>query len=576
MNLLSPRAAAVLRFAWLLPLLGLVCLGFAGVGPRPATAGPVKLAVVVVFDQMRGDYPIRWQELFDGGGFRRLGRNGAWFQNCHYPYASTVTAAGHASVHTGCSPRTHGIIGNEWFDRASGAEVTAVSSPRYTRVPPVPGGDAKRNASAGPDRLLAPTLADALKAATGGRARVVSLSLKDRAAILPGGRRPDACYWFDTPAGEFVTSSCYRDMPHAWVRAFNDAHPADRWRGDTWDRLRPDLDYVHWSGPDDQPGEGKGSLQRRTFPHPMAHALEPKALYYQAVCNSPFGNDLLLELAERAIDAEELGRHHDPDLLCLSFSSNDLIGHTWGPDSQEVLDVTLRSDRVVRALLDHLDRTVGEGRYLLVVTSDHGICPLPEVAQGRGHDAGRIAVVPLRQKTEEFLDATFGTNPGQARWLENAPDSNYFPGVYLKTDVLAQRGLRSADVEAALAGWLVTQPGIQATYTRTQLLQGVPADDAVGQMVRRSYYPARSGDVVIVTKPYYFVSTYLTGTTHGTPHQYDTWSPFFVYGPGIRPGVRQDLVSPLATAAILAHGLGITPPAQAEAPVPQGLFGPAR
>ncbi|HJT76500.1 MAG TPA: alkaline phosphatase family protein, partial [Gemmataceae bacterium] len=477
MNRLHPRAAAVLRFAWLLPLLGLVCIGFAGAGPRPAPAGRPKLAVLVVFDQMRGDYPIRWRQLFGEGGFRRLAHDGAWFQDCHYPYATTVTAAGHASIHTGCSPRTHGIIANEWFDRASGGEVYCVASPRYTRVPPVAGGDRKRNAGAAPERLLAPTLADALETATDGQAKVVSLSFKDRSAVLPGGRRPDACYWLDTATGQFVTSTYYRDMPQPWVTAFNDAHPADRWYGGTWDRLRPDLDYAALAGPDDQPGEGGGALQGRTFPHPMSGGpLKLKATYYGALYDSPFGNDLLLELAERAIDAEQLGKHDVPDLLCVSFSCNDPVGHTWGPDSQEVLDVTLRSDRLLRELLDHLDRAVGAGRYLLAVTADHGVCPLPEVARRRGEDTGRISPAKLRQGAEEFLDESFGPNPGKAPWLE-AAGSSFSPAAYLNQAALAKRGLKSADVEAALAGWLVKQPGIQAAYTRTQLLAGVPADD---------------------------------------------------------------------------------------------------
>jgi hypothetical protein len=575
MNVLSPRAAAVLRFAWLLPLFGLVCLGFADVGPRPAPAARPKLAVVVVFDQMRGDYPIRWRNLFDEGGFHRLARDGAWFQDCHYPYAHTVTAAGHSSIHTGCSPQTHGIIGNEWFDRTAGSEVSCVGSSRYTLVPAL-GGDRKKSAGAGPDRLLAPTLADALKAATAGRARVVSLSFKDRSAILPGGRRPDACYWLDTATGRFVTSTYYRDLPHAWVTAFNAGHPADRWYGQGWDRLRPDLDYRAHSGPDDQPGEGTGTLQGRTFPHPMSgDPLKLKATYYSALYNSPFGNDLLLELAERAIDAEALGKHDVPDLLCLSFSCNDPIGHIWGPDSQEVLDVTLRSDRILRELLAYLDQAVGERNYLLTVTADHGVCPLPEVARSRGEDAGRIAPATLRRGAEEFLDSKFGPNPGKARWLEATQDATFAPAAYLNQAVLARRGLRPPDVETALAGYLVEQPGIQAAYTRTQLLVGVPADDAVGQAMRRSFYPARSGDVVVVPKPYYFFSSYLTGTTHGTPHSYDTHVPLMVYGPGIMPGVRTDRVTPQATAVILARGLGIAPPARADAPVPHGLFSPA-
>src|SRR5262245_9813108 len=181
-----------------------------------------KLAVLVVFDQMRGDYPTRWDALFGNDGFHRLEKEGAWYQNCHYPYAHTVTGAGHASFLTGCTPMTHGIVANEWFDRASGEEVYCATSPRYQRVPPLLEEDPeprkrKTKPVGAPDRLLAPTLGDALKEATGGKSRVVALSMKDRGCVLPGGRRPDVCYWFDTTTGTFITSTYYRDKLHPWV-----------------------------------------------------------------------------------------------------------------------------------------------------------------------------------------------------------------------------------------------------------------------------------------------------------------------------------------------------------------------
>jgi hypothetical protein len=569
------RRHALVPFLGLLILCGVLALPSWGVAPRPSPAAAPqadarpRLAVLVVFDQMRGDYLSRWQELFGADGFRRLEHDGAWFQDCHYPYADTVTAVGHASVLTGCSPQTHGIIANEWYDRAAGTTVYCVSSDRYQRVPP-PGKEApKKPSGVSPDRLLAPTLGDALRAATGGRGRVVSLSFKDRSAVLPAGHRPDACYWLDTNTGTFVTSTYYRDRLHPWVEEFNRERPADRWFGRDWTRLRTDVDYARFSGPDDVVGEGAGLFRKRTFPHPLSGEQDkPGPGYYQALYTSPFGNELLLDLAERAIDAEELGRHADPDLLCLSFSCNDPIGHVWGPDSQEVLDVTLRSDLVVRELLAYLDAHVGKGRYLLALTADHGVCPLPEVTQARGEEAGRVSPDQLQRKASAFLDMTFGPAAEKGRWIEAQADA----WLYLNQKLLRQRGLASTAVEEALAGWLKKQPGIQAAYTRGELLRGVPADDALGQAVRRSFFPERSGDVAVVLKPHYLFSSLLMATTHGTPHDYDTHVPLLVFGPGIRAGVRQDRVPPQAAAAILAHGLGIAPPAHAEAPVPAGLF----
>ncbi len=294
-----------------------------------------------------------------------------------------------------------------------------------------------------------------------------------------------------------------------------------------------------------------------------------KTDYYKALYNSPFGNELLLGLAKRAIDAEGLGTQETPDLLCVSFSSNDAIGHCWGPDSQEVLDVTLRSDLIVKDLLEFLDSRVGKGRYVLALTADHGVCPLPEVARSQGKNAGRVSPTLLEIQAGEFLKKTFGPKNGNDRWLEATSG----PWFYLNRGLFAQRKLKSADVENALANWLKKQPGIQAAYTRTQLQNGLPNDDAIGQKVRRSFHPDRSGDLVMVLKPYYLLSPVVaTGTDHGTPHPYDTHVPLLIYGPRIRKGVRKEPVAPQATAVILARSLGIKPPSGADASPLVNLF----
>jgi hypothetical protein len=543
---------------------------------RTHRAGPVskdapRLLVLVVFDQMRGDYPERWRSLFGRDGLRRLTDEGAWFQNCHYPYSHTVTGAGHASFLTGTAPDHHGIVGNEWLERREGRVVNCVDSDRYTQVPPTaPARDGKRRADgSSPERLLAPTLGDVLKEATNGKSRIVSLSFKDRSAILPAGRRADACYWLDTDTGKFVTSTYYRGRLHPWVEEFNQAKPplVDRWFGKDWDRLRSDIDYVDFSGPDDVIGEGKGYGQGITFPHPMTGgAARPGPKYYAALYNSPFGNELLLELTKRAIDAERLGTGPVPDLLCVSFSCNDPIGHCWGPDSQEVLDVTLRSDRIVAELLAHLDQRVGRGNYLLALSADHGVCPLPEVSRSQKRDAGRIGFDVLATRARNFLDETHGS----AAWI----DKTAGPWLYLNRDLIRQRGLNLDAVAKSLAEWLVTQPGIGAAYTQAQLVEGsFASDDTIGPRVRRSFHPDRCGDVTVIQKPYYlFTSPFATGTNHGTPYPYDTHVPLLVYGPGIAGGPRSEPVTPQAIAAIFAHFLGIEPPSAADAPVPAGLI----
>lgn len=535
--------------------------------PAPTTRQAPRLVVLVVFDQMRADYQERWKDLFTEGGFRRLQSEGAWFQNCSYPYAYTLTGPGHASLATGCSPRTHGIINNEWYERASRAIVGCVESPRFA-----PSGK-QSGKTASPERLMTPTFADRLKDATEGRARVVSLSIKDRSAVLLGGHRADVCCWMDGDTGSFTTSGYYRGGLPGWAADFNRARPADAWLGRRWERLLPQLDYAQRSGPDDVVGEGFAKGQGRTFPHALgALSTKPGKAYYQALYASPFENDLLLQLAKRAIDAEKLGQRGDPDVLCISFSCTDSVGHVWGPDSQEVLDVTLRADRIMRDLLAHLDAQLGRGAYLMVVSADHGVCPLPEVSRAAGREAGRIDPKLLASRADAFLGEKFGKPAGSAQWIEGGGEA--LPWLYLNQRLIRERSLQLTAVENELANWLKQQPGIQTAYTRTQLMSGILDTDQPGRQVQLSFYPDRSGDVGVVVKPYHIIWSAFpgTGTTHGSPHPYDTHVPFLVFGPNVVSGVRQDAVSPQAAAPIMLEALNIAAPRDMESAAPAGLW----
>jgi hypothetical protein len=524
----------------------------------------------VVIDQMRADYLQRWQALWGEGGFRRLLAESASFTNCHYPFACTETGPGHASLATGRLPGSHGIVGNFWYDRGTGQSPYCVEGTRpYQGVPSGAAGEGPST----PERLLGPTVGDALLA-SGRKSRVVSLAFKDRSAVLLGGQRPDACYWFDLWTGQFMTSTYYRDRLHPWVAELNRRRPADRWFGKDWTRLRPDLDYRPHSGPDDAVGEATGWLQGKTFPHPMTGGLKrlegqeyANKDYYGTLSTSPFANELLLDLAKRAVDAERLGNGEASDLLCLSFSATDPIGHSWGPDSQEMLDTMLRMDQIVADLLNHLDTRVGRGRYLLVLTSDHGICPLPELARAQGKDAGRVLEPILGSGANGALQQAHA--PGdKARWIEAT--AGYW--LYLNRRLLRERGLKTEDVERTLVRWLKGQRGVLAAYSRTQLGAELPANDAIGQAVRRSFHPDRCGDVMVVLKPFYLLGPDLTGTSHGTPHAYDTHVPLLIYGPEVRGGTRTEPVSPLAVAVILARALGVDPPAGADGFVPADLL----
>jgi predicted AlkP superfamily pyrophosphatase or phosphodiesterase len=418
--------------------------------------------------------------------------------------------------------------------------------------------------------LLTPTFADALKEQLGDESRVVCLSLKDRSSVLPGGKRPDACYWFDK-YGRVSTSTYYRDYPHDWVKEFNRAALVDQWHDKQWHRLRDDLNYTKYSGADDVKGESKGYAQGITFPHRFWDGPKKKRQnYYEAVECSPAGNELLLTLAKKAIEAEKLGQRDQPDFLSISFSSNDLVGHAWGPDSQEVLDITLRTDLLVKELLTFLDAKVGKGKYALAMTADHGICPLPEVSRSKGFPARRVDHDKLMRQAEEFLDHSFPPDNldtyGKGKWIES---HNLM--LYLNHKRMKLRGVNSLQVETALSNWMLERNGIEVATTRSAiLLEQVKGD--IGERIVKSFVADRSGDVMLVPKMYCLITTSTTGTTHGSPYPYDTHVPLMILGPGIKAGLHKERVSPGLMPVLLARATQIQPPKQAEAKIPPGVF----
>lgn len=542
----------------------------------------VKLAVMVVIDQLRGDYLPRWRSHLPAGGFRRLMEDGAWYSNCRYPYATTSTGPGHASMLTGAVPAKHGIIDNEWYDRAAGSMVYCATAPGFDFVRqagPIDPNTARqervrRRGAGTPARMTSPTVGDQLKA-SGRGGKVIGLSLKDRGAILPAGAHADAAYWFD---GEFVTTTYYRNDLPEWVRKFNAAKPHHRWFGQNWDRLRPDLDYAAIAGPDNAPGEANRAGLGTTFPHPVTGGKDRiTEAYYEALTTSPFADDLLLEFARECIIAEKLGTGPAPDLLAISFSAFDYLGHAFGPDSQEVFDALLRADRRMAELLTFLDEQIGVGRYSLVLCSDHGVAPLVEASRARNIPAVKVVPDKLREEMDQFLTSKYGaprsTRPEADdpyagllnRWIEAFEP----PNVYINRAVAAESGRSIGDVARELAGWLRQRPEVERVYTITEQ-QDAPAKDDIDRMVRRSFHPDRSGDLYVLLKPYsFFAKAKYEGTLHGTPYDYDRHVPLLVFGPGSAKGERTEPMVPQMAAVILSEHLGLKPPRDAILSWPQ-------
>lgn len=537
--------------------------GTAGFGAPP----PPDLVVVISVDQMRADYLDRFAPYFGDGGFNRLSRQGLVFTDNHYRHAVTKTGPGHAVILTGVHADQHGIVANEWRLRTWPAleQVNCVEdrdAPLVGAAPNAvrsPGGVLEAKAGRSPRPLLASTVGDQLKLRHGAAAKVFGVADKDRAAILMSGRLADGAYW--TEEGRVVTSAFYRRELPDYLVAFNAARPAEQVFGREWPRLLDAKVYDAVQGPDDAEGEAADFGLARTFPKRIDGGRDkPSKDFYEAFDHSPWNNELVLMLARELIVREKLGEADGaPDLLAIGFSQTDKIGHGYGPDSHEVMDSFLRLDLVLAELLRFLDGKVGPRSYTVVLTADHGATPLPEriQAMGRGVATGRVKGTELDERVTAALDAQFGALAGGERWA--ARDGL---GYHLNPAALAQKQVAPAVAEEALRAALLTHPAVAAAYTRTRLTDPAPLD-RIGEAMRRSYYPPRSPDVMLVLKPY-FIDRANTGTTHGTPYQYDTHVPQLWYGAGVRPGVRPERVGVDDIAPTLAHLLGVPVPPLAE------------
>jgi predicted AlkP superfamily pyrophosphatase or phosphodiesterase len=493
-----------------------------------AADADIKLVLLIAVDQFRADYLTRFDSDYKDG-FRRLLTDGAVFTNAKLEHYPTVTAVGHSTMLTGATPADSGIVGNDWYDRASGTTVTSVSD---TTVQVVGGGPAA-GAAASPRRLLASTVGDELKMARSHPGasvtpRVIGLSLKDRAAILPAGRGADASYWLDMTSGAFITSTYYIPALPQWLTAFNQRKLADSYAGKTWTLA-----------------DGKP-----TEPHPMPE--KPGGPLYSAVFASPFGNDLLLALATETLAQEQLGQRGVTDLFAVSFSSNDSVGHKYGPDSPEVRDIAVKTDATIGKLLAEVDKRVGLAHTLVMFTSDHGVAPLPELMKERHMGGGRTDGPAVFDPIQHALEARFGAGKWLLATAGTAPYLNYALIAEKKADPVEVRQVAADAARGAQAAH------VSRVYTRDQLQRAEVPDDVVGHRVLRGFNASRSGDLEIILEPYWIRGA--TGTTHGTPYNYDAAIPLILMGPGIRAGRYSGAVALNDAAPTLSTILNIPAP----------------
>ncbi len=512
-------------------------------GAARARSGGVRLVVGIVIDQFRYDYLTRFEDQFVEGGFRRFLTQGANFTDNNYLHTPTYTAPGHATFMSGTTPALNGIIGNEWFDRETGRVTTSVSD---GSVKQLGGKDGATGAS--PRRLIGSTLGDEMKLASRGKAKVIGVSLKDRSAILPAGKRPDGAYWFDGSTGNFVSSTYYfADLPE-WVKRFNREQHPNRYFDKVWERLLPEAAYAR-SEPDDSAYEGTPA--GRVFPHVLkGEDKEPGARFYGDFQASPFANDHLANLAKAAIENEGLGTDETADLLTISFSSNDLVGHEFGPYSQEVQDITLRTDRTLADLFTYIDQRIGLEHVVFALTADHGVAPVPEQVTAKGY-GGRLDGAAINNAIEKALDERFG----EEKWVLNSGNGN----IYFDLAAVERRKVAIEEVEKVGAATALSIKGIAACYTRSQIIFGSLPETRLAKSVALGFHPQRNGNLVIITDPFYLASR-APGTSHGTPYSYDTHVPLLLLGPGVRAGRYYQPSSPADIAPTLAAILRVDLP----------------
>lgn len=530
-----------------------------------------RLVLLIVVDQFRYDYLERFGDLFAANGLRRLMRDGASWTQSNYDHMPTYTAPGHSTMMTGAHPAETGIVGNEWLDRATGKKVTSVSDNSVRLL----GGNPNEAASS-PGRLLSSTVGDELRLATNDRAKVIGISVKDRSAILPAGRHANAAYWFSTSSGSMVSSTYYFNHLPNWVTTFNNARPADKYFGAKWERLLAEDEYLKRAGPDSPPWENIGNAPGDTnvFPHTITGGVTtPGRAFYNALDYSPFTNDLLVSFAQQAIVNEQLGQDDDTDVLTVSFSANDYVGHRFGPYSQEVMDVTLRVDLQIGALLDFVQARVRLANTLVAFTADHGVAPIPEHAAALGLGGGRLKVPELMASIRAAISARYnlhGESPDPTadyilKYDDNGTMREAFinGNIYFNYAALKRDGVDLDQIEQLVGTAALAVPGIARYFTRAQLLRGgTSITDPIERRALHGFYAARSGDVVIIAEPYKYLGDTITAT-HGTPYSYDTNVPTIIMGAGINPGRYFEAATPADIAPTIAALLGVTVPTSA-------------
>ncbi len=481
-----------------------------------------RLVLGIVVDQMRQEYLFRFYDKFGSDGFKRLMNKGFMMRNAHYNYIPTYTGPGHASVYTGTTPRVHGVIGNNWFEKYSGKSMYCAGDSTVAAVggSPSAGKISARN-------LLTTTITDELGLYYQNRAKIVGISIKDRGAALPAGHNPTGAYWYDGKTGEFMSSTYYMDQLPEWVVAYNTSGKVEQYMSGVWDTSFPIEEYVE-SAPDNRPGEkllpGKSTP---TFPYnlkEMAAEDSPQSL----IRATPYGNTLVKDMALAAIEGEAMGQDEITDFLAISFSATDYIGHTFGPYSKEVEDAYIKLDNELAELFKYLDEKVGLYQYIVFLTADHAVAEVPQHLKNQDYPVDYFSYGQLTKDLDQLLAGAFG-HSGLIASLSNGQ-------VFFDKKKIKQEGLNEVEVKNTVLDYLNTTYGVASAYDAAFInhYSGVSKDVL---MLAAGYNVHRSGDILLTLNPGWIDEEYEEGgTTHGSHYSYDTHVPMLFYGQGIPMG----------------------------------------
>jgi len=478
-----------------------------------------KLVVGIVVDQMRFDYLTRFWDRYSEDGFKRMVNKGFNAKNHHFNYIPTSTGPGHASVYTGTTPSIHGILGNNWYDKFAQEVVYCAGDENYHAL----GTENKQGMA--PTRMLTTTITDQLRIHYQFRSKVIAMSIKDRGAVLPGGHSANAAYWFEGGStGNWISSTYYMDELPEWVQKFNRSKAVERYKK-TWNTLEPVQTYVE-SGSDRNAYEGLSKGETHSgFPHEIDKVWDENGLF-SSLAATPFGNSILTDFALEAIEKEELGADNTPDFLAISYSSTDYVGHKYGVNSVEVQDTYLRLDLELARLFEYLDQQVGEGEYLVFLTADHGAVHVPAFLSDNKIPSGYVDNQAMANALSEMVVERYGQSDLIEKWNYNE--------LFLNHGLIKELGLDVRTVRENIADMVLKLEYVEQVFSAHEL-ERLGTADRIKELVRNGHNAKRSGDIIFTMQPAY-ISYSRTGSTHGSPHIYDTHVPLLFYGTGIPEG----------------------------------------